>query len=86
MIEKKTEDRFRVKSDVVAGPFLKLTLSELPRVREQLDHRAISYWVDSTAISLDGKPHMVVINFGRAGDAARIQDAVDEADSTLDPT
>jgi hypothetical protein len=86
MTDKKTHSRFRVDSDVVAGPFLMLPLSDLPRVRERLDHHAIRYWVDSTAISLDGKPHRVVINFYRTGDAARIQAAVDEVDSTPDAT
>lgn len=86
MSDKTTERRFRVDSDVVAGPFLMLPLSELSRVRERLDRHAIRYWVDSTAISLDGKPAKVVINFGRTGDAARIQAAVDEAESTLEAT
>jgi hypothetical protein len=86
MSDKKTESPLRVKSDVVAGPFLMLPLSELPRVRERLDRHAIRYWVDSTAISLDGKPAKVVINFGRKGDAARIQAALDEVDSDSDAT
>jgi len=73
MIDKKTEARLHVKSDVVAGPFLMLPLSQLARVRELLDRHALRYWVDSQAISLDGKPAKVVINFGRTGDAARIQ-------------
>jgi len=46
---------------------------------EVLDRHAIRYWVDSTAISLDGKPAMIVINFGRTGDATRIQTLLDEA-------
>jgi len=79
MTEKKTEDRLQVKSDVVAGPFLMLPLSQLARVRELLDRLAIWYWADSTAISLDGKPAKVVINFDRTDDAARIQAIVDEA-------
>ncbi len=79
MNDKKTDSRLRVKSDVVAGPFLMLPLSQLARVRELLDRHAIHYWVDSEAISLDGKPAKVVINFGRKGDAARIQTAIDEA-------
>jgi hypothetical protein len=79
MTDKKTEHRLRVDSDVVAGPSLMLPLSELPRFREQLDRHAIWYWVDSTAISLDGKPARVVINFDRTDDAARIQAVLDEA-------
>ena len=79
MIDKKMDGRLQVKSDVVAGPFLMLPLSELPRVRERLDRHAIWYWVDSTAISLDGKPAKIVINFGRNGDANQIQALLDEA-------
>jgi hypothetical protein len=80
MSDNTTEQRFQVDSDIVAGPFLMLPLSELARVRKQLDRHAIWYWVDSTAISLDGKPAVVVINFGRGGDASEIQAALDEAD------
>ncbi len=50
MTDKNTVSRLQVKSDVVAGPFLMLPLSELPRVRARLDHHAIWYWVDSQAI------------------------------------
>ena len=54
-------------------------VSQLVRVREQLDRHEIRYWTDAHAISLDGKPAIVVVNFGRAGDAARIQQLLDEA-------
>ena len=78
MIDQTTQMPFRVKSDEIAGPFLMLPLSQLKSVREVLDRHAIRYWVDSEAISLDGKPAKIVINFGRTGDAARIQAALDE--------
>ena len=48
-------------------------------VREVLDRHRARYWVDADAISLDGEPAITVINFGRAGDAARIQAILDEA-------
>jgi hypothetical protein len=54
-------------------------LVQLPGVRERLDRDSIRYWVDGHAISLDGKPAVVVVNFGRAGDATRIQSLLDEA-------
>ena len=54
-------------------------LAQVPHVRKLLDRDAIRYWVDSVAISLDGKPAVSVINFGRAGDASRIQALLDEA-------
>jgi hypothetical protein len=79
MLDQTTQKPFRVKSDEVAGPFLSLPLAQLEGVREILDRHAIRYWVDSFAVSLDGKPPKIVINFGRMGDAARIQAALDEA-------
>jgi hypothetical protein len=79
MIDQTIQKPFRVKSDGIAGSFLRLPLAQLKSVREVLDHLAIRYWVDSEAISLDGKPAKIVINFGKTGDAARIQAALDEA-------
>lgn len=56
-----------------------IPLGQFWRVRELLDSHAIRYWVHSDAILLDGKPAIVVINFGRAGDARQIQTLIDEA-------
>jgi hypothetical protein len=44
-----------------------------------LDRHKVRYWVDADAISLDNEPAITVINFGRTGDAARIQAILDEA-------
>jgi hypothetical protein len=79
MTDQATEERLRVSADDVAGPYLMVPVSRLARIREILDREAIRYWVDSVAISLDGKPAIAVVNFGRAGDRARIQAALDEA-------
>jgi hypothetical protein len=79
MIDEMTQNRLRVSSDGVAGPYLMIPISQLRRVRELLDCHAIRYWVDSHAISLDGKPAITVINFGRAGNAGQIQALLDEA-------
>ncbi len=78
MIDEMTQNQLRVSTDGVAGPYLMLPLGQLRRIRELLDRHAIRYWVDSQAISLDGKPAIVVINFGRAGDASQIQTLLDE--------
>jgi hypothetical protein len=79
MIDEMTEDRLRVSTDGIAGPYLMVPMSQLVRVRELLDRHAVPYWVDSDAISLDRKPAIAVINFGRAGDANRIQTLLDKA-------
>ena len=78
MIDEMTQNRFPVSTDDIAGPYLMVPMGQLRRIRELLDRHAIRYWVDSHAISLDGKPAMVVINFGRAGDASQIQAILDE--------
>ncbi len=79
MIDEMNRSPLRVASDGVAGPYLMTPVAQLARIRELLDRRAVRYWVDADAISLDGRPAIAVINFGRAGDAARLQDLLDEA-------
>jgi hypothetical protein len=79
MIDEMTKDRLRISTDGVAGPYLMVPLAQLPGVRERLERDSIRYWVDGHAISLDGKPAVVVVNFGRAGDPTRIQSLLDEA-------
>lgn len=79
MTDQMTKNRLRVAADGIAGPYLMLPLSQLRPICDLLDRHAIRYWVDSHAIALDGKPAVIVINFGRTGDASRIQALVDEA-------
>jgi hypothetical protein len=56
-----------------------VTLPQLDVVRAVLDRHEVYYWVDADAISLDNEPFTTVINFGKGGDAARIQAILDEA-------
>ena len=81
MIDEKAEGRLRVQVEPVTGPYMWLPLSELPRVRELLDRHRVHYWADPFAITLDKykKPPVLVINFGRKEDAARLQAILDEA-------
>jgi hypothetical protein len=79
MIDEVTKERLSVSTDDIAGPYLMLPLAQLKRVQALLDRHEIHYWTDRDAISLDGKPAITVINFGRSGDAARIQKLLDEA-------
>ena len=43
-------------SDVIAGPYLMVTLPQLDAVRAVLDRHKVCYWVDADAISLDNEP------------------------------
>ena len=79
MIDEMTQDGLRVSTDGIAGPYLMVPVAQLDAVRAVLDRHKVRYWVDADAISLDNEPAITVINFGRAGDAARIQAILDEA-------
>lgn len=79
MIDERTKCPFRVSTDGVAGPYLMVPVDQLDSIRKILDYGEIRYWVDSDAISLDGEPHITVVNFGRAGDADQIQAVLDRA-------
>jgi hypothetical protein len=56
-----------------------LPMAQLDAVVAVLDRHRVRYWVDADALSLDDEPAVTVINFGRSGDAARIQAILDEA-------
>ena len=79
MVDEMTRDRLRVSVDGVAGPYLMVPVGQLGRVRAVLDRRGVRYWADADAISLDGKPAIAVVNFGRGGDPVLIQSLLDEA-------
>ena len=79
MIDEMTHNSLRVSGDGIGGPYLMVPVSQLDAVRAVLDRHAVDYWVDSDAISLDNEPAITVINFGRDGDADRIQAILDEA-------
>jgi hypothetical protein len=80
MIDAMTKGRLVVSNDVTAGPWLMLEISQLDAVLAVLDRNKVRYWVDSDAISLDNEPQTTVINFGKTGDAVRIQAILDEAE------
>jgi hypothetical protein len=79
MIDEMTEDSLRVSTDGIAGPYLMLPVTQLDAVLEALNRNKVRYWVDADAISLDNEPAIAVINFGRSGEAVRIQAILDEA-------
>jgi hypothetical protein len=80
MIDEMTKDTLRVSDGGIAGPYLMVSIDQLDAILAVLDRHKVRYWVDADAISLDNEPALTVINFGRTGDAARIQALLDEAD------
>jgi hypothetical protein len=79
MIDEMTKDSLRVSTDGMTGPYLMVPVTQLDAVLAALDRHKVRYWVDTDAISLDNEPAITVINFGRSGDAPRIQAILDEA-------
>ena len=79
MIDEMTRNTLHVSTDGIAGPYLMVPVTQLDAVLAVLDSNHVRYWVDADAISLDNEPAITVINFGRSGDAARIQTILDEA-------
>jgi hypothetical protein len=72
-----TQKPLRVSNEGTAGPYIMLPFSQLDEVRQLLDNQGIRYWVSEHAISMDGGPEMIIINFGREGDAAAVQAVLD---------
>jgi hypothetical protein len=79
MIDEMTQSILCVSNDGTAGPYLMVPLTQLDTVLAVLNRHKVRYWVDADAISLDNEPPITVINFGRSGDAGRIQAMFDEA-------
>jgi hypothetical protein len=77
MIDTTTDKPLDVSTDGAAGPYIMVPVAQLERVRTLLDANSVSYWVDEEAISLDGKPEVVVINLGPRSDPKRIQRLLD---------
>jgi hypothetical protein len=77
MIDVTTRRRLHVSSGGTAGPYIIVPLTQLDPVRRLLDSHEVRYSVDENAISIDGKPEIVVIDLGFGSDAVRIQAILD---------
>ncbi len=77
MIDPQTRESVLVSTPEDAGPFIRTTVRQLGQVRAVLDEHGIRYWVESTAISIGGKPAIAFINLGRHGDPALVQEILD---------
>jgi hypothetical protein len=77
MIDTMTQEPITVSKDGTAGPYIMVPLEQLKAVETVLRQHQFAFWVDSDAISLDGKPEIVVINLGRGVRADQIQQSLD---------
>lgn len=79
MNDSETQERIVVHTEGTGGPYIMVPLDQLAAIEEVLRKDQVSYWVDSDAISLDGKPAVIVINLGRGTDVNRVQSLLDDA-------
>jgi hypothetical protein len=61
MIDSTPRKSIRVLAESVSGPYARVSVDQLDRVRILLRANEISHWVDHLAISVDGQPAFVVV-------------------------
>ena len=79
MIDSQTNRGIRVSTDGTAGSYIMVPVNQLANVRASLDSHKIPYWVDTFAISLDGKPPVTVVNLGPSVVGSEVQSILDRA-------
>jgi hypothetical protein len=65
MIDVSTNRPLVVSADGDTGPYIIVPVQQVDAVRTLLDSDDVHYWVDESAISLNGKPELTIINLGR---------------------
>ena len=79
MTDSQAREKIRVSTDGTAGPYIMVPLEQLKRVRDLLDKNQVPYWVESDAVSVDGKPAIAFINLGASADANEVQALLNSA-------
>jgi hypothetical protein len=79
MTDTTTRRPIRVSTDGTSGPYIMVSVELLEKVRRLLVENDIPHWVDHSAISVDGRPAVTVINLGRRTDSRQVQDLLDAA-------
>jgi hypothetical protein len=80
MIDSTTHERITVHPDGDAGPYMIVPVDQRNAIEVLLKQYQVQFWVDDDAISLNGKPEVAVVNFGRGADVSGIQELLDGAD------
>lgn len=77
MIDTTTDKPLKVSTECDAMPYIMAPVAQLERVSALLAANEVFFWVDEEAISLDGKPEIVVINLGHGSDPEKVQHLLD---------
>lgn len=73
MIDTQTRRPIRISTDGTGGPYIMVPIPQLDELRTLLQVHDVPHWVESGAVSLDGRAAIAVINLGRGADVARVQ-------------
>lgn len=66
-------------SEAASGPYIRLTVDSVEKVRKVLTENDIPHWVDNYPVSVDGQPAVTTININQKVDPRRVQDLLDAA-------
>jgi hypothetical protein len=77
MIDVTTGKSLRVSGGSTARPSIEVAASQAADVQRLLDEHGIPYWADEQALSFNGSPFMIGIDFDRDADAEAIQAILD---------
>ena len=59
---------------------VRVSMDQLPAVRAVLDRHSIVHWTSESAISKNGGPYMIDVEFGRSVDPDTVQAILDAAE------
>ena len=79
MANSSNQKPFRVSTDGTSGSYIMVSLDQVEQVRKLLVDNGIQHWVDLYAISVDGRPAVVIVNLAKSSDPSRVQAILDVA-------
>ena len=78
MIDVATKKPLKVERGL-ASALVQVSMPQLPAVRTVLDRHQVTYWTSESAITENGGPFFVDVEFGRGEDPDKIQAILDAA-------
>jgi len=79
VVDTQTHRPVRIAIDGLAGPYITVSEKQLGGVRSVLQSHGVKHWVDHYAVSVDGRPALMVIYLEKQSDVQLIQAFLDSA-------
>ena len=77
MTDPTTKKPICVEIDAKDRPYIETPTSRVDQIRTLLDANGVRFWVDHTAISIDGQPYTTLVYINRGTTAERVQTLLD---------